>query len=144
MKEFRNELFLDFSKKQPLQRQQSSIEAVRKRFGKEYPNIIDGKKVVTEKKTVSVNPAQPSEVIGVFQKSGIPDAEKAIKAAARAFETWKNVPVKERAAYLFKAARVIRERRTEINAWMISEVGKNYLEADADTCEAIDFLEFYG
>jgi 1-pyrroline-5-carboxylate dehydrogenase len=27
---------------------------------------------------------------------------------------------------------------------MISEVGKNYLEADADTCEAIDFLEFYG
>ena len=26
---------------------------------------------------------------------------------------------------------------------MITETGKNYAEADADTCEAIDFLEFY-
>lgn len=144
MKEFRNEVFLDFSKKQPLQRQQNALEAVRKKFGKEYPNIINGKKVVTEKKTVSVNPAQPAEIVGVFQKSGIPDAEKAIQAAVKAFESWKNVPVKERAEYLFKAARIIRDRRAEINAWMISEVGKNYLEADADTCEAIDFLEFYG
>ena len=144
MKEFRNEVFLDFSKKQPLQRQQNALEAVRKKFGKEYPNIINGKKVVTEMKTVSVNPAQPAEIVGVFQKSGIPDAEKAIKAAVKAFESWKNVPVKERAEYLFKAARIIRDRRAEINAWMISEVGKNYLEADADTCEAIDFLEFYG
>ncbi len=144
MKEFRNEVFLDFAKKQPLERQQNALEAVRKKFGKEYPNIINGKKVVTEKKTVSVNPAQPAEVVGVFQKSGIPDAEKAIQAAVKAFESWKNVPVKERAEYLFKAARIIRDRRAEINAWMISEVGKNYLEADADTCEAIDFLEFYG
>lgn len=144
MKDFTNEVFLDFSKKQPLEKQQKSLDAVRKKFGKEYPNIIDGKKVTTEKKTISVNPAQPSEVVGVFQKSGVPDAEKAIQAAAKAFESWKNVPVKERASYLFKAARIIRERRTEINAWMVSEVGKNYLEADADTCEAIDFLEFYG
>ena len=144
MKEFKNEVFLDFTKKQPLEKQQRSLEAVRKKFGKEYPNIINGKKVNTEKKTISVNPAQPSEIVGVFQKSGVPDAEKAIQAAFKAFESWKNVPVKERASYLFKAARIIRERRTEINAWMVSEVGKNYLEADADTCEAIDFLEFYG
>ena len=31
----------------------------------------------------------------------------------------------------------------EINAWMISEAGKNYLEADADTAEGIDFLIYY-
>ena len=67
-----------------------------------------------------------------------------MQAAQKAFETWKFVPVKKRAEFLFKAANIIRKRRLEINAWMISEVGKNYLEADADTCEAIDFLEFYG
>ena len=67
-----------------------------------------------------------------------------MQTAVKAFETWKKVPPAERADYLFKAAEVIRKRRMEINAWMISEVGKNYLEADADTCEAIDFLEFYG
>lgn len=144
MKEFANETFLDFTKPAVARKQRAAIEQVRASFGKEYPNIINGRKVRTDAKTVSVNPAAPSEAIGVFQKSGIDDAEKAMQAAGKAFATWKQVPVKERAAYLFKAAAVIRKRRLEINAWMISEVGKNYLEADADTCEAIDFLEFYG
>jgi 1-pyrroline-5-carboxylate dehydrogenase len=46
--------------------------------------------------------------------------------------------------YLFKAADISRKRRFEINAWMILEAGKNFGEADADTAEAIDFLDFYG
>lgn len=144
MKEFVNEAYLDFSKPATARKQREAIEAVRKKFGKEYPNYVNGKKIRTSAKTLSYNPANTKEVVGVFQKSGRDDAEKAMKAAAKAFESWKNVPAKERASYLFKAAAVIRKRRLEINAWMICEVGKNYLEADADTCEAIDFLEFYG
>jgi 1-pyrroline-5-carboxylate dehydrogenase len=144
MKEFVNEKYLDFTKPSIARKQREAIDEVRSRFGKEYPNYINGRKVISEGKTISRNPAYPEEMVGVFQKSGRDDAEKAIKAAAKAFETWKNVPAKERADYLFKAAKVVRQRRLEINAWMISEVGKNYLEADADTCEAIDFLEFYG
>ncbi|MCX6632417.1 MAG: L-glutamate gamma-semialdehyde dehydrogenase, partial [Candidatus Solibacter sp.] len=31
----------------------------------------------------------------------------------------------------------------EFNAWLVLEVGKNYDEAEADTAEAIDFLELY-
>lgn len=144
MKEFVNEKYLDFTKPAIAKKQREAIDQVRKKFGKEYPNVINGKKVRSESKTVSYNPASTKEVVGVFQKSGRDDAEKAMKAATKAFETWKNVPAKERASYLFKAAAEVRKRRLEINAWMISEVGKNYLEADADTCEAIDFLEFYG
>lgn len=144
MKPFANQTYLDFSDPKVLRRQKQAIEKVRSQFGKEYPNIIDGKEVYTEKKTKSINPAHPNEVVGVFQKSGKDDAEKAIQAALKAFEFWKKVPARERANYLFKAAAELRRRRYEINAWMISEVGKNYLEADADTCEAIDFLEFYG
>lgn len=144
MKAFANEVYLDFSKPAIAAKQRAAIDAVRKKFGKEYPNIVGGKRVVTKAKTTSTNPANPSEVIGVFQKCGAEDAEKAMKAALKAFETWKNVPMKERAQVLFRAANIMRKRRLEINAWMISEVGKNYLEADADTCEAIDFLEFYG
>lgn len=144
MKAFKNEVYLDFSKPAIAAKQRAAIDAVRKKFGKEYPNIIGGKKLITAKKTVSVNPAEPKEIIGTFQKSGADDAEMAMKAALKAFESWKTVPMKQRAQYLFKAADVMRKRRLEINAWMISEVGKNYLEADADTCEAIDFLEFYG
>lgn len=136
--------YLDFSNPEIAQKQKEALEKVKSQLGKEYSNIIDGQEVFTEKKTVSYNPASKTEVVGTFQKSGKEDAEKAIQAAEKAFETWKNVPAKERANYLFKASEIIKQRRYEINAWMITEVGKNYLEADADTCEAIDFLEFYG
>jgi 1-pyrroline-5-carboxylate dehydrogenase len=144
MKPFVNEAYHDFTKAAVAAKQRAAIDVVRKAFGKEYPNIINGKRVKTVNKTRSVNPAAPSEVVGLFQKSGVDDAEKAMRSALKAFETWKDVDPKKRAGVLFKAANIIRRRRLEINAWMISEVGKNYLEADADTCEAIDFLEFYG
>ena len=49
-----------------------------------------------------------------------------------------------RANFLFECANIVKRRRNEINSWMISEVGKNFIEADADTAEAIDFLEYYG
>jgi 1-pyrroline-5-carboxylate dehydrogenase len=144
MKDYSPEVYFDFLQPATTRKQRAEIDAVRKQFGKEYPNIIGGKQIKTSKKTISTNPARPQEQIGIFQKSAKDDAERAMQAALKAFETWKNVPVKQRANVLFKAANIIRRRRMEINAWMISEVGKNYLEADADTCEAIDFLEFYG
>ncbi len=143
MTPFKNMTYLDFSKKSILNKQRKAIEDVRKKFGEQYPNYVDGEKVYTKNKTKSINPAHPEEVVGIFQKADEQEAERAVKAAQKAFETWKYVPAKERASYLFKAAKVMKRRRYEINAWMISEVGKNYLEADADTCEAIDFLEFY-
>jgi 1-pyrroline-5-carboxylate dehydrogenase len=144
MKEFKNEVFLDFTDPIIEKKQKKALLSVRANFGKEYPNFINGKAVKTTAKTISLNPANTDETIGIFQKSGKDDAETAMQAAQKAFETWKFVSVKKRAEFLFKAANIIRKRRLEINAWMISEVGKNYLEADADTCEAIDFLEFYG
>lgn len=144
MKEFVNESILDFSIKSNYNKQARALESVRAQFGKTYPNIVNGRRVKASELINSVNPANPSEIVGVFQKGGVEDAEKAMKSALKAFETWKNVPVKERADFLFKAAKVIRKRRFEINAWMISEVGKNFGEADGDTAEAIDFLEFYG
>jgi 1-pyrroline-5-carboxylate dehydrogenase len=144
MKEFLNEVYYNFNDPTIAAKQRSAIENVQSQFGKEYPNIINGEKIFTQNKTTSLNPSNTDQVIGVFQKSGKDDAEKAMQTAVATFETWKKVPPAERAEYLFKAADVMRQRRMEINAWMISEVGKNYLEADADTCEAIDFLEFYG
>ncbi len=143
MTEFTNIMPHDFSNPVILAKQREALEMVRSQFGREYPNIIDGKEVSTDRKTLSYNPGNLDELIGTFQKSGQADAETAIRAADKAFQTWKNVPAEERAAFIFKAAEVVRRRRFEINAWMVSETGKNYLEADADTCEAIDFLEFY-
>lgn len=144
IKEYAPTEYLKFDQPRIRKQQEEAIAAVRKRFGKQYPLVINGRKVTTQHTLDSLNPADPSEVVGTFSLAGRDEAERAIQAASKAFESWRNVPGPERAQYLFEAARVIRERRYEINAWMISEVGKNYLEADADTAEAIDFLEFYG
>jgi len=144
MKEFSNMTYLDFTNQEVYQQQLEALNKVRENLGKEYPNIIGGKEIFTEKKTISYNPARKSEVVGIFQKGGKDEAEQAIQSALRAFETWKYTTAEERANYLFKAAEIMRRRRLEINAWMITEAGKNFLEADADTCEAIDFMEFYG
>lgn len=144
MMPFTNQTYFDFTKKENFDLQKEALAKVNAQLGKEYPNIIGGKSVFSEKKTKSLNPANPSEIIGVFQKSGKDQAEEAIQTAWKTFQTWQYFPAEERAKFLFKAAEVCKKRRFEINAWMIKEVGKNFAEADADTAEAIDFLEFYG
>jgi 1-pyrroline-5-carboxylate dehydrogenase len=68
----------------------------------------------------------------------------ALEVATAAFATWSRTAVAERAQLLFRAAAALRERKDWFNALMIFEVGKTWVEADADTAEAIDFLEFYG
>jgi 1-pyrroline-5-carboxylate dehydrogenase len=60
------------------------------------------------------------------------------------FHQWQWTPARKRAEYLFKAAKLMRKRRFELNAAEILEVGKTWPEADADVAEAIDFCEFYG
>ena len=145
--EFRNEPFTDFSKPENVEAMKQAIENVRSELGREYPIFINGEKITLEKKFESINPAEKSQVVGWFSE-GDTDAEnlvnKAIDAATEAFKSWKKVSAEERAEYLFKAAQILRDRKHEFSAWMIFEVGKTWAEADGDTQEAIDFLEFYG
>ena len=145
--EFRNEPFTDFTKTENADAMKAAIEKVRGELGREYPVIINGEKITLDKKFESINPAEKSQIVGVFSDADA-DAEslveKAIDAATEAFKTWRNVPAEERADYLFKAAKIIRERKHYYSAWMIFETGKTWAEADGDTAEAIDFLEFYG
>ncbi|HEY8313076.1 MAG TPA: L-glutamate gamma-semialdehyde dehydrogenase [Candidatus Baltobacteraceae bacterium] len=122
---------------------QAALAAVRAGFGKSYPLVIDGRRIETEKKIRSLNPSKPDEVVGSVASASLEQATRAIEIAHERFETWKNTTAQERAAFLFKAAELVRERRFHYNALMVYEVGKSWIEADADTAEAIDFLEFY-
>ncbi len=67
-----------------------------------------------------------------------------MNAALTAFQTWRKVKAQIRADVLFKAAAILRKRKYEFSALMTKEAGKPWPEADADTAEAIDFLEYYG
>lgn len=145
--EFRNEPFTDFSVAENAEAMKKALEEVRSELGREYPLVINGEKITLDEKFESINPANKSEVVGKFSEADA-DAEnlvnKAIEAATAAFKIWKNVSPAERAEYLFKAARKIRERKHYFSAWMVYETAKTWAEADGDTAEAIDFLEFYG
>lgn len=144
--EFKNEPFTDFSKPENAEAMKAAIEKVRGELGREYPVVINGEKISMESKFQSYNPANKGEVVGIFSEvdDDISLVEKAIDAATEAFKKWRNVPAAERAEYLFKAAEIMRERKHELSAWMVVEVAKTWPEADGDTAEAIDFLEFYG
>ncbi|WP_448376222.1 L-glutamate gamma-semialdehyde dehydrogenase [Fervidobacterium sp.] len=140
---FRNEPVTDFSNPENERKMKEALEKVYKEFGKEYDIVIGGKIYKTEKKIRSINPSKPEEVVGIASSANEELAEKALEAAWEAFKTWSRTPAHIRAEYLLKAAKRIRERKLEFDAVMVYEVGKNWVEADADTSEAIDFLEFY-
>ena len=142
--QFKNEPLTNFSKPANRKGMEKALAKVRKELGKEYPLVIGGEEISAQDKLYSYNPAKPGEVVGIFSKANAELANKAIETAAATFEIWKNVSAKKRADYLFKAAALMRKRKFEFCAMLTYEVGKTWPEADADTAEAIDFLEFYG
>jgi 1-pyrroline-5-carboxylate dehydrogenase len=141
---FTNEEFVDFTTPENKRAMQAALTEVESNLGHEYDLVIGGRRLRTADKIVSVNPARPSQVIGIHQKAEAEHAEEAMQAAQAAFLTWSRTPVAERAALLFRAADLIRKRKFEFCAWLTYEVGKNWAEADADVGETVDFLEFYG
>jgi 1-pyrroline-5-carboxylate dehydrogenase len=141
--EFRNEPFTDFSKEENAQAMRAALAKVKSELGREYPLVIGGERINTGDTLESVNPANRTEVVGTFHKATKELANKAVETAAQAFKSWRNVPAEERIDLLFRVAALMRERKHEFSAWMIYEVAKTWPEADGDTAEAIDFLEFY-
>src|SRR6266702_6421036 len=140
---FKNTPYTDFTRPENRQAQMEALDQVKRELGQTYPLIIGRNKITNEATFASSNPSQPDQVIGYFSRATVEQVDEAVKSAAAAFETWKRVPAEERASYLFSAADLLKARRFEFNAWMIYEVGKSWPEADGDTAEAIDFMEFY-
>jgi 1-pyrroline-5-carboxylate dehydrogenase len=141
--EFRNEPITDFSKPENRNAMEEALGKVSGELGREYPLWIGGEAVRTAEKIRSFNPSRPDQVVGIFQKGTVELANRAVEAAYAAFDRWKRVPAEERAERLFRAAKLLRQRRFEMDAWICYEAGKTWPEADADTAETIDFCEFY-
>src|SRR6266516_7038956 len=140
---FVNEPLTDFTKEENARKMRAAIEKVRGQLGREYDLIVGGKRVKTTDKIRSLNPAKPSQVVGLHQKAGKEHVEPAMNTALRAFETWSRTSVEERASLLFRVGDLLRERKFEFSAWMVFEVSKNWAEADGDVAETIDFCEYY-
>jgi 1-pyrroline-5-carboxylate dehydrogenase len=140
---FVNEPLTDFTREENARKMRAAIEKVRGQLGREYDLIIGGRRVKTTDKIKSLNPAKPSQIVGIHQKAGKEHVEPAMKAALAAFESWSQTSFEERASLLFRVGDLLRERKFEFGAWMVFEVSKNWAEADADVAETIDFCEYY-
>ena len=140
---FRNAPLVSFIYKDSQDKMESALREERKRLGEKHPLYIGGEKIWTDHLTPSVNPAEPTEIVGYGTEAGVDEAERAVKAARAAFEKWRWTPFEERAQLLERAADIMERRRYELSAVEVFEVGKPWSEADADIREAIDFCRFY-
>ncbi|MCK7605142.1 L-glutamate gamma-semialdehyde dehydrogenase [Geobacillus stearothermophilus] len=141
---YRHEPLTDFTVEANREAFLAALKKVESELGRDYPLVIGGERVMTEDKITSINPANKAEVIGRVAKANKELAERAMKTADEAFRTWSRTSPEARADILFRAAAIVRRRKHEFSAWLVKEAGKPWREADADTAEAIDFMEYYG
>ncbi|MBA2511763.1 MAG: L-glutamate gamma-semialdehyde dehydrogenase [Rubrobacteraceae bacterium] len=140
---YKNEEYLDWSDEGNVEKMRAAIEDVGGRLGRSYPAIIGGKRIETDGEIVSVNPANPSQVVGRTAAATEREADMALDVATGAFEHWSRTGPEARARVLLRAAAIMKRRKFELLAWEVFEGGKPWFEADAQVAEAIDFLEYY-
>ena len=138
------EPYVNFNEPGPRDQMLAALKKVKGELGRTYPLWVNGEPVTPKETFKSVSPADPDRVVGIMGKADQDLADKAIKTAAETFKTWSRVDPDARARILIKAAAVMRRRIYELSAWMVFEESKSWIEAYADACETIDFLDFYG
>ncbi|MEB3215985.1 MAG: L-glutamate gamma-semialdehyde dehydrogenase [Nostocales cyanobacterium 94392] len=133
----------DYAQEEIRRKSQAALQDVKTQLGKTYLPLINGEYVETAEKIDSVNPSNYSQVVGKVGLINIEQAQTAMQSAKEAFKTWGKTAAKQRAEIIRKAGDIIENRRAELSAWIVLEVGKPLREADAEVSEAIDFCNYY-
>ena len=133
----------DYAKDNLRTKSQVAFETVKNQLGQTYLPLINGERVETEVKIDSVNPSNYSQVVGKVGLINVEQAETAMQSAKAAFKKWRKTSAKHRADIIRKAGDLMEQRRAELSAWIVLEVGKPVREADAEVSEAIDFCRYY-
>ncbi|HUP88886.1 MAG TPA: aldehyde dehydrogenase family protein [Longimicrobiales bacterium] len=84
------------------------------------------------------NPADATDLIGLWPRSNKEDLEKAVEAAKRGFEQWRRTPAPLRGDVLRRVGEILTERKDEIARAMTREMGKVLKETTGDVQEGID------
>ena len=140
---FRNAPNTDFTRPAARDQLRAALATERRQLGRRHPALVNHTARDTREWIPSTNPAQPAEIIGQQARCRAEDAEAALAAARRAQPAWARKSADERARLIERAADLMESRRHELNALLILEAGKPWLEADGEVSEAIDFCRFY-
>ncbi len=92
---------------------------------------------------VSTDPGEPERPVARGPSATPDDLAAAVSTTGEGVRAWSATAPGERAQALIRAADWMRERRFELAALEVRECAKPWVEADADVCEAIDFLNYY-
>jgi len=139
---FRNEALLELRRPHERERLLAALAELDAAATIEVPVIIGGDRRL-EPGLDSVDPGNPDRVVAVATVATMTEVDAAVDAATLAACGWAATPAVERAAILARAAGELRNRRYELAALAVRECAKPWAEADADVCEAIDFIEYY-
>jgi RHH-type proline utilization regulon transcriptional repressor/proline dehydrogenase/delta 1-pyrroline-5-carboxylate dehydrogenase len=116
------------------------------------PGVGDGRPFVNEpfrdfsdgKQRLAFAAAVARATVPKIANDRTPEQGRAMAESANAaFPAWRDADPLKRAKVLVHAAAAMRQQRDALSGVMIKEAGKTWREADADVCEAIDFLEYY-
>lgn len=144
MTPFKNEPLANFALADERKKMTDALQKVKTKLGKCYGiHTAEEIPLPTGKKFTSVNPCDPKEIIGYTACATEQDAENALKLVYEGSKKWKFTLAAERIRLTDKLADWMVERKYELSAWMVYEVGKTWREADADVAEAIDFCRYY-
>ena len=91
----------------------------------------------------SINPHNPSEVIGEFEEAGQYDVEITVVRAREAFFEWREQPASVRGSALANIADDVEKWAEELVRFTVMEVGKPIGEARAEVKQAVAILRYY-
>src|SRR3712207_1151524 len=106
---YKNEPGLDWSDESNIKAMRAGLEEVGASLGKSYPLIIGGNRVETDGEIISVNPANPSQVVGSVAAATEREADMALETARKAFESWSRTEPEARARIMLRAAAIIHQ-----------------------------------
>ena len=141
---FKNEPVLELRRAPVRASLAEALAGLDARLPLEVPVIVGAEtRTASGPELCSHDPGAPERVVARATVAQSEDVDAAVAIAAGAVRAWSGLGAVERAGALIRAAAWIRERRGELTALAVRECAKPWLEADADVCEAIDFLEYY-
>ncbi|OLE38054.1 MAG: hypothetical protein AUG48_02750 [Actinobacteria bacterium 13_1_20CM_3_68_9] len=141
MTQFRNHPLLELRRPEVREELTRALAALDAELPLRAPVLIGGKQGDPSEEVASTDPGRPDRVVARLRWTSEDEATRALELALRA--EWPQRPLEERAATLERAADVAAERRGRLAALIVRESGKPWEDADAEVCEAIDFLRFY-
>ena len=141
---FANEPVLELRRAEVRARLRTALEALDARLPLSVPVLIGERaREPADDRFDSTDPGEPERVVASAARARPEEVHEALARAGDAAAEWRAQGAARRAQALVRAASWMRERRLELAALEVRECAKPWREADADVCEAIDYLEYY-